>query len=673
VSAAQPRSQARARPRQHRLLTVLGIALVAVFVLGEVLLVRSYERTSSTTRDFQHSNDTSTGLANAEADALLMTQAVARLRDGGPAAALRLRRAQLEHHIDVVEQAGDEAPAVKAHLRAIRADVARFDGLLATRAGRDGGDATAATRAGRDGGDATAATRAGRDGGDATAATRPGRDGVDAALARLASDIRGAFDDEQHDLSAALARRHNEGPEEQRLVAFLGAFALLMAAGLAIVIRRAIRGDFAQARDMLESSEARFQQLVEQFPAVVYALSLPEDGRPPAPVYVSPQMLAITGVSAEETTRRGLKWLSGHVPQDDQWGLGVALAAAAGGAPLPPIDFRFIKPGGEEIWLRASNTAVTDGPEGRRLQGLVFDITETMHAQTEHTMLETELRLAQKLEAVGQLAAGIAHEINTPVQFVGDTVSFLRDAFGDLMGLQPAQAAVNRAAAAGPVPAELLERVRAAEDHADLDYLRERVPAAFARATDGLGRVAAIVGAMREFAHPPTSEQLAFDLNDALRNTLIVAANAYKYTADVTTDFGALPAVLCNGGDMNQVFINLIVNAAHAIEDRVGESGERGAIVIHTRHDGDHVLVSVTDTGGGIPAEVAERIFDPFFTTKDVGRGTGQGLAIARTIVVERHGGTLTFDSEPGRGTTFHVRLPVAGLTPATEPQRIAA
>jgi two-component system, NtrC family, sensor kinase len=151
-----------------------------------------------------------------------------------------------------------------------------------------------------------------------------------------------------------------------------------------------------------------------------------------------------------------------------------------------------------------------------------------------------------------------------------------------------------------------------------------------------------------------------------------VAANAYKYAADVTTELGDLPLVVCNGGDMNQVFLNLIVNAAHAIEDRVGDSGRRGTITIRTRRDGDNVVVSIADSGGGIPAEIARRIFDPFFTTKDVGRGTGQGLAIARTMVVERHAGTLTFDSEPGHGTTFHVGLPIAGLQLAGEQARAA-
>jgi two-component system, NtrC family, sensor kinase len=164
---------------------------------------------------------------------------------------------------------------------------------------------------------------------------------------------------------------------------------------------------------------------------------------------------------------------------------------------------------------------------------------------------------------------------------------------------------------------------------------------------------------MRDFAHPPTLEKAPVDVIATLRDTLIVAMNTYKYVAEVTTDFEELPSVMANGGELNQVFLNLVVNAAHAIESVVGESGGRGAITLRARRDGEHVRISIGDTGCGIPADVAARVFDPFFTTKEVGRGTGQGLALARTMVVERHGGTLTFDTEPGHGTTFHVQLPI--------------
>jgi signal transduction histidine kinase len=175
---------------------------------------------------------------------------------------------------------------------------------------------------------------------------------------------------------------------------------------------------------------------------------------------------------------------------------------------------------------------------------------------------------------------------------------------------------------------------------------------------------------MREFAHPPTTKMAPADLNAAIENTLIVAANEYRYLADLETDLAELPPVDCNIGDISQVLLNLIVNASHAIADAAGVTDEKGTIRVSTRVDGDDVLVTVADSGCGIPDEVGARIFDPFFTTKEVGRGTGQGLAISRTIVNDKHGGSLTFQTAPGEGTTFELRLPVSRVD---EPAALAA
>jgi PAS domain S-box-containing protein len=448
--------------------------------------------------------------------------------------------------------------------------------------------------------------------------------------------------------------------------------AALVALRFVLLLRHARRlGDTATSaladRDrLLTDYQSRYRSLVEQLPAITLVLGLTADGRTIEAVYVSPQTEVMLGVGADEWYD-DFPSIARRIHRDDVARVAEGLAAVAAGGSTPPLEFRFARADGDEIWLGDVGAVLTEDSAGRHVQTMLFDVSDAKRAQAEREAMELELRLGQKLEAVGELAAGIAHEINTPTQFVGDTVRFLRDAFDDLMTLQDTQSELHAAAEAGTVTPELLGRVTAAEQAADLEYLKDRVPGAFDRADEGISRVGAIVGAMREFGHPPTAEKTPVQLNDALKNTLVVAMNEYKYVSDVETDLGDLPRVVCNGGDINQVFLNLIVNAAHAIEER---GPERGAIHIRTVVDGDDVVISVGDSGCGIPDDVAARIFDPFFTTKQVGRGTGQGLAITRALVVDRHGGTITFDTEVGHGTTFHVRLPI-GVHVA--PERLAA
>jgi PAS domain S-box-containing protein len=272
-----------------------------------------------------------------------------------------------------------------------------------------------------------------------------------------------------------------------------------------------------------------------------------------------------------------------------------------------------------------------------------------------------ELQLAQKLESVGRLAAGIAHEINTPIQYVGDSAEFLRSAFADLMGLIEGCIASVQKLRQDPVSEEALraELTRLTKQH-DLPFIRTELPRAFERIFEGVGRVSTIVKAMKEFAHPDGEEQSPADLNHALRTTLLVASNEYKYTASVRVDFAELPPVVCNVGELNQVFLNLIVNATHAIHD-AGRDGETGEIRVVTEIAGDHAVVRIRDNGCGIPQENLSKLYDPFFTTKEVGRGTGQGLSIAHTILVDKHDGTIEVTSVVGVGTEFVLRIPING------------
>jgi PAS domain S-box-containing protein len=279
---------------------------------------------------------------------------------------------------------------------------------------------------------------------------------------------------------------------------------------------------------------------------------------------------------------------------------------------------------------------------------------------TDRKRLELERQTSQRLEAVGHLAAGIAHEINTPVQFVGDNLHFIRDAFENRQAaMETFTRQLNQAVLEGDAPRDVLQCWEKAQEAADAEYLATEIPKALEQSLGGVERIATIVRAMKAFAHPGKKEKAAADLNKALVDTLTVARNELKYVADVETDFGDLPPVVCHLADLNQVFLNLLVNAAQAIGAVVKESGVKGRIRVTTRRDGDCATVTISDTGCGIPEAIRTRVFDQFFTTKEVGRGTGQGLALARSIVVDKHGGKIAFEPNLPQGTTFVVSLPI--------------
>lgn len=279
---------------------------------------------------------------------------------------------------------------------------------------------------------------------------------------------------------------------------------------------------------------------------------------------------------------------------------------------------------------------------------------------TARTTLETQLRQAQKLESVGQLAAGIAHEINTPTQYIGDNLRFLKDAFQDLRGLVANYERLLAAAKDNALTCETAREAALTIECSDADYLVEEIPKAIDQAIEGVTRVSTIVSAMKEFSHPDTKEKIPLDLNHAIESTITVARSEWKYVADLETDFDPdLPLISCQPGEFNQVILNLIVNAAHAIADVVGKEGsERGKIKVKTRNCQEWAEIRIQDSGSGISESVRARIFDPFFTTKEIGKGTGQGLAIARSVVVDKHNGTIDFETEEGKGTTFIIRLP---------------
>ena len=305
----------------------------------------------------------------------------------------------------------------------------------------------------------------------------------------------------------------------------------------------------------------------------------------------------------------------------------------------------------------------------KRDQDTILEINDQLRAEiAERKRMETELARAQRLESLGRLAAGIAHEINTPNQYIGDNIRFMGQAFVELRPLIDALRRLLQAVKEASVTDLLVAEIEAALQQADPDYLVGEIPKAAREALEGVQSVARTVRAMKAFAQAEGEQKTPIDVGQSIENAIIVCRNEWRNVADVVTDFDPdLTLVPCVPGELNEAILHLVRNAAQAIAETVKTaSPQKGRITVRARRDADKVEIRVEDSGIGIPQEIRSRVFDPFFTTRPVGQGSGQGLAIAHAIIVQGHGGTITFETQPGRGTTFVIRLPLADETDKT-------
>ena len=331
--------------------------------------------------------------------------------------------------------------------------------------------------------------------------------------------------------------------------------------------------------------------------------------------------------------------------------------------PMRVDDVAFRGPEGDERFLGLTVNPLNG--DNKSILGLTIigsDITDRKN-------METQLQQSHKMEAIGQLAAGIAHEINTPVQFVGDNTRFFQDSFDDLIRVIKKQQEALAAARSNSLTDELVEETEQIIEEADLAYLEEEIPLAIVHSLKGVERIAKIVQAMKIFAHPGMVAKEPVDINQEIEKTITITRNEWKYVADLKTEFEeSLPLVPIFRAEFNQVILNMIVNAAHAIaENNKDNPSEKGTIHIRTVHEGDQAKIYIGDTGAGIPEDIRHKIFDLFFTTKEPGKGTGQGLAISHSVIVKKHNGTLTLESQEGTGTTFIIGLPLEAETADNE------
>lgn len=331
-------------------------------------------------------------------------------------------------------------------------------------------------------------------------------------------------------------------------------------------------------------------------------------------------------------------------------------------------DLRMRDPNYAYRWMQVRGQLIERNAEGEpaRILGTLRDISqwrqdeailkaqlaETVNLNKQLEGAQVQLVQSEKLAAIGQLAAGVAHELKTPIGFVSTNFGTLERSVGDMLGV----IAAYHAAASSDDPAQALAAAEVQYVAADIDYLREDLPDLFAESRDGLDRVQRIVRDLKDFSRVGEQDWQFADLHRGLDSTINILRYEIKHKAEVIREYGELPEVWCVPSMINQVFLNLLANAAQAIETQ-------GTITVVTAVEGDKVLIRITDTGSGIPPDILNRIFAPFFTTKGAGKGTGLGLSLAQDIVRQHHG-RLFATSVPGQGSTFTIELPLTELQP---------
>ena len=402
----------------------------------------------------------------------------------------------------------------------------------------------------------------------------------------------------------------------------------------------------------------RLQYLIDNTPAIIYCSVPSGDFKM---TFVSNNAFNVLGYRPDDMVADPNFWFD-HIHPDDAPAIFSSLAQVFSEGQRA-YEYRFRAADGRYLWMHDTLRLIRDA-NGAPLEvmGSLTDITirktmeEALHSKGQEQQqliaklqeAHDQLLQAEKMASIGQLAAGIAHEINNPVGFVNSNMRTLQKYVAALFGVVQQYDDAIAASTAAPQLAAQIAQIR---KKADLAYLQEDATDLVRESLDGLKRVTDIVQSLKDFSHVGETEWQVADLHQGIDSTLNIVANEIKYKASIEKHYGNLPPVTCLASQLNQVFMNLLVNAGHAIK-------ERGVITIRSGAEADWVWISIADTGSGIPPEILTRIFEPFFTTKAVGSGTGLGLSLSYGIV-NKHGGRIEVVSTPGEGTMFTVRLPV--------------